>query len=186
MTRAAPGKIGLDDFVLEMMHVSPPDLKLSRLEDLFGRLDLRPEFLDSHIHFARNGYSRNLICRTPRFDMLLLCWKPGDVTTIHDHAGSLNVTRVYRGSMTSRTFEVVDRPAADRRAVRLAQEEELGPGRSSSVDVDGIHQLANTSKDELVTLHVYASPLKEITIYYPGSGRFERATLRYTLEDEFA
>lgn len=179
-------KISLDDFVLEMMHIPSRELKLPALVDLFSRLELREPLIDEHIHFCADSYARNLVCRTPRFDMLVLCWKPGQVTTIHDHAGSLNVTRAYRGTVTSRIFEVTGRPSPDRAWVRLALEEKLGAGRQSTVDVDGIHQLANTSDQDLVTLHVYAPPLKEITVYYPNSGKFERVTLRYTLEDEFA
>jgi len=88
--------------------------------------------------------------------------------------------------MTSRIFEVTERPSQDRTMIRLAREEQIGTGGQAVVDIDGIHQLANTSNQELVTLHIYAPPLKEITVYYPNSGKFERMILRYTLEDEFA
>jgi len=186
MGNAIAGRISLDDFVLEMMHIPSRQLTIQPLIDLFSRLDLKDDLIREHIHFTNNGYARNLVCRTPRFDMLVLCWRPGDVTTVHDHAGSLNVTRVYRGEMTSRIFEVTERPSQDRTMIRLAREEQIGTGGQAVVDIDGIHQLANTSNQELVTLHIYAPPLKEITVYYPNSGKFERMILRYTLEDEFA
>ncbi len=186
MSDAAPGRISLDDFVLEMMHIPSRELKLPSLVDLFSRLELRDTLINEHVHFCADAYARNLVCRTPRFDMLVLCWKPGQVTTIHDHAGSLSVVRAYRGTMTSRIFEVTSRPSPDRALVRMALDEKIGAGLQATVDVDGIHQLANTSDQDLVTLHVYAPPLKELTVYYPSSGKFERVTLRYTLEDEFA
>lgn len=186
MTTTATGKLSLDEFVLEMMHIPSKDLRVEQLHDLFTRLELREELVREHIHFCQDAYARNLLCRTPRFDMLVLCWKPGHQTTIHDHCGSLNVTRVYRGIMTSRMFEVTSRPSPDRTFIRLAAEEKVGFGVSATVDRTGIHQLANTSDEDLVTLHVYAPPLKEITVFYPNSGKFEKVALRYTLEDEFA
>lgn len=186
MPPTCPDKISLDEFVFEMMHCQVKDLKLESLKDLFGRLDLKEMLINEHVHFCNDTYARNLVCRTPRFDMLILCWKPGHVTTIHDHAGSLNVTRVFSGSLTARQFEPYDRPEPGKILVRQVEEENLTRGAFSSVDYAGIHQLANTSQDDLVTVHVYARPLKDITVYEQDTGAAKRVALRYTLEDEFA
>lgn len=179
-------RISLDEFVFEMMHCQVKDLRLPALKDLFGRLDLKEMLINEHVHFCNDSYARNLVCRTPRFDMLILCWKPGHVTTIHDHAGSLNVTRVFSGTLTARSFDAYDRPEPGKILVRKTEEETLGKGDFSSVDFAGIHQLANTSQGELVTVHVYARPLKDITVYDTATGDAKRVALRYTLEDEFA
>jgi cysteine dioxygenase len=180
------GRLTLDGFILEMAHLPPRELTLPALKDLFGGLDLQEALVNEHVHFVPDGYARNLVCRTPRFDMLVLCWKPGNVTTIHDHAGSLNVTRVYDGQLTSRLFEEYERPAPGRVLVRPAAEDKLGKNDFACVDYDEIHQLANTSERPLVTVHVYAKPLKDINVYCPTTGEVEKMTLRYTLEDEFA
>ena len=105
MSKLAPTRLFLEDFICEMSQIPSRELKLPALQDLFGRLDLSDELITQNVNFAASGYARNLVCRTPRFDMLVLCWKPGQVTTIHDHAGSLNVTRVFAGELTSRLFE---------------------------------------------------------------------------------
>ncbi len=181
-----PGKLTLDDFVLEMAQIPCRELDIAALKDLVGKLDLRDDLIQEHIHFTDKGYARNLVCRTPKFDMLVLCWKPGQVTSIHDHAGSLNVTRVFSGELTSRYFDERDRPGPNRCLVQLATEERLDPGGFSCVDATEIHQLANTSERSLVTVHVYARPLRDITVYCPSTGEMDRVTLRYTLEDEIA
>ncbi len=185
MPLKATGKLSIEDFILEMMHIPQRELNLEALRDLVSRLDLRDELVQEHIHFCDETYSRNLVCRTPRFDMLVLCWKPGQVTTIHDHAGSLNVTRVFGGTLTSRMFEEYDRPGPGRVLVRKASEERLERANLACVDRGEIHQLANTSERDLVTVHVYAKPLKDITVYCPNTGEIDRLTLRYSLEDDF-
>ena len=179
-------KLSLEDFILEMTHIPIKDLKIDALKGLFGRLDLHDETILEHIHFSDENYTRNLICRTPKFDMLCLCWKPGQVTVIHDHAGSLNVTRVFDGSLTARLFDVVDKPAPNRAFVKMSVEDRLGRNDFSCVDYGEIHQLQNTSEHNLVTVHVYARPLRDIIRYCPGTGEMERVSLRYTLEDDFA
>jgi cysteine dioxygenase len=178
--------LSLDDFVLEMAQIPSKDLTLEALKELAGHLDLRDDLIQEHIHFTDKSYARNLVCRTPRFDMLVLCWKPDQVTTIHDHAGSLNVTRVFNGELTSRMFRERERPGPGRCLVELASEERLGKEGFSCVDHGEIHQLANTSGKDLVTLHVYARPLKDITVYCPNTGEIDLVQLRYTLEDDFA
>ncbi|HKB17334.1 MAG TPA: hypothetical protein VKF62_14795, partial [Planctomycetota bacterium] len=65
------GRITLDQFIFEMMHVPPRELSLGNLKDLFGRLDLKDALVSEHVHFTADCYSRNLLCRTPRFDMLV-------------------------------------------------------------------------------------------------------------------
>lgn len=186
MANLVTGRISIDDFILEMMKIPLEDLRLGQLEDMFSRLDLRERLIDEHIHFAPQTYTRNLVCRTLHFDMLVLCWEPDQVTTIHDHAGSLNVTRVHGGTMTSRLFEADRRSAPAKVFVRPASEERLGRNGLSCVDVDEIHQLANTSAERLVTVHVYARPLKDIVVYCPNSGDVTKVGLRYTLEDDFS
>jgi predicted metal-dependent enzyme (double-stranded beta helix superfamily) len=185
MAQRTSGKLSIDDFILEMMHIPARELTIEALRDFVSRLDLRDEIVEEHIHFCDDTYARNLLCRTPRFDMLVLCWRPGQVTTIHDHAGSLNVTRVFGGRLTSRMFEEYERPGPGRVLVRKAAEEQLDKSALACVDIGEIHQLANTSERDLVTVHVYARPLKDITVYCPTTGEIDKLTLRYSLEDDF-
>ncbi len=180
------GSLTLDDFVLEMSHTKTQELTLDRLKELVLHLDLKDELIQEHIRFQEGQYARNLVCRTPKFDMLVLCWKPGQVTSIHDHAGSLNVTRVFGGELTSRLFAESDRPGPGRCLVKKKVEERLSAHAVACVDIGEIHPLANESASELVTLHFYARPLKDITVYCPNTGEIERVTLRYSLEDDFA
>ncbi len=186
MAEIVQSKVTLEDFIREMHQIPTRDLRLEHLKELFGRLDLSETLVNEHINFASDTYSRNLICRTPRFDMLCLCWRPGQVTVIHDHAGSLNVTRVSQGELTARIFKVHDRPLPGRALVKQEIEEHLGSADFSTVDYGQIHQLENTSNQDLITVHVYAKPLKDIHRYCPNTGEVDRVTLRYSLEDEFA
>jgi len=48
-----------------------------RLVDLTHRLRLSEELIESRTCFAANTYARNLVCRTPACEQLVLCWKPG-------------------------------------------------------------------------------------------------------------
>ena len=140
-------QISLDEFILEMGREPVGSLTHERLMDLTRRLAISSELIESRTCFAASTYTRNLLCRSADFELLVLCWKPGHESTIHNHAGSLNAIRVDRG---------------------------------------GIHQLANTSDEHLVTVHVYAPPLTELVVYSTSAAETERRPLRYTLADDLA
>jgi predicted metal-dependent enzyme (double-stranded beta helix superfamily) len=178
--------LSLDEFILEMGREPVSSLTHERLMDLTHRLIISAELIESRTCFAANTYARNLVCRTPTFELLVLCWKPGHESTIHDHAGALNAIRVHRGELTSRVFVPVAGRPTGTGPVELLAEERVQEGGWTGVDRGGIHHLANTAAEDLVTVHVYAPPLTELVVYSTDSAETERRPLRYTLADDMA
>jgi cysteine dioxygenase len=188
-------RLSIDDFILEMMRVPQSELCLAQLRDWVNHLALSDELFDRHISFSGKGYQRRLICHTPWFDLLLLCWQPGQASTVHDHGESLNVTQVYQGVLTSRTFATLQTNAVSslppslhpvNAPLVLVQEEQVQRHQVVSVDRQQIHQLANTSAENLVTLHIYARPLRYLQVYCPPSGQAERVLMPSNWLDECA
>ena len=171
--------------MLEMSRDPRASLTHKRLMNLVHRLRLSDDLLRRRSCFEQDHYARNLVCRTPEFELLVLCWQPGQESTIHDHVGSLNAISVFGGELASRLF----RPVAGRHLgegpVEMTSEERLLAGQGwTGVDRSGIHQLANTSDEDLVTVHVYAPALMELTVYSTESPEVERRPLRYTLVED--
>ena len=178
--------LSLEGFLFEMSRGPLGSLTHERLMDLTHRLNLSDELIETRACFAANTYARNLVCRSADFELLVLCWKPGHASTIHDHAGSLNAIRVHRGELTSRVFV----PAAGRPAgagpVELLVEEYVRPSGRTSVDRHGVHQLANTAGEDLATVRVSAPPPAELVAYSTDSAETERRPLRHTHVDDLA
>ena len=38
-----------------------------------------------YAHFCPLKYSRNLVARTPKFELMVICWGVGQVSPIHNH-----------------------------------------------------------------------------------------------------
>lgn len=81
-----------------------PDL--SRLLEELSRFEIDLDDLSQHLHFAANGYKRNLVRSAPNYHAWVLCWKNGQRSPIHNHSGSACVVRVLRGTMTETLFEM--------------------------------------------------------------------------------
>ncbi|MGH9944255.1 MAG: cysteine dioxygenase [Pyrinomonadaceae bacterium] len=129
-------------------------------------LDFTPGELAPFLSFRAGTYVRHRVCRGELAEMLVLCWRPGQRTAIHDHNGSLGAIRVCEGELEEETFsfapEGVVHPQTKSRRVR---------GEITGTDVPDVHRLGNSEGGgrDLVTVHIYAPPLKVIRTYRVGS-----------------
>jgi len=162
------------------------DFKLESFWDLVRRLQVKEDWIADHITFRDDTYARNLIALTPRFEMLVLCWKPGQNSRIHDHMESFSVVKCLRGTLTNHLYSRHDDgKREDYGDVRKIRADLVGPGEYAPLDCGGIHMMENDprSGENLVTLHFYAEPLREIHLFDPEHKKVEKRRMRYSLED---
>lgn len=197
MALTASCDLHLEDFIAEVQALRKPntrsaaregsrDFELRAFWDLVRRLKLTDECLNEHIYFRDDTYARNLVVLTPRFEMLVLCWHPGQNSRVHDHKDSFSVVKVLRGTLSNHIYERLDdgsRP--DYCDLRKVRTDLVGAGEYSPLDVGGIHMIENAkdSGEDLVTLHFYAEPLRDVQIFHPDQHKVETAHMRYSLED---
>jgi uncharacterized NAD(P)/FAD-binding protein YdhS len=98
------------------------------------------------IHFDPDNYVRNLITRTDRWELRLLCWRPGQSSSLHGHGGAACAFRVLRGSATESVLGQRDRTWVPGNVV-----DESSPRL--------VHEVGNRAADALLTLHAYSPPL---------------------------
>lgn len=146
------------------------------LESLHGRADLRElsrlltglevtrRDLDAWCQFGTRGYRRNTIRRSRWFELLALCWRSGDCTPIHDHAGSSCAFRVVEGRGSEVRFRMT--PSGLVCPVGVT---EMSPGYICAAEDADIHQVANMQPPghDLVTMHIYSPPIETMQTYSP-------------------
>jgi cysteine dioxygenase len=179
-------KYTLCDLLQEVAGIKEDDLSLETYKKLIQKLNVPQGLIDQHVHFSDEGYARNLICVTPRFEMIVMCWQPGQMSSIHDHLDSFALSYVVKGYLTNIVYERTDdEEKADPEYAELApvSMEVLPAGSWISLDCDGIHKMGCSaeSPEPLITLHYYARPLREIHYYYPEEKRRELKRLVYSL-----
>jgi cysteine dioxygenase len=135
---------------------------LEELTARLRRLDLGADDLAPFVRFSNRGYTRNLVCGGRWYNVLVLCWRNGQRSPIHDHAGSACGVRVLRGTLTETLFAF-----AANGHVKAVTSRDFGPGSViGSQDAD-MHQISNLQAGDadLVTLHVYSPPLLHMGTY---------------------
>ena len=146
---------------------------LEDLYALFERTRISADDLQPYLGFKAGNYCRHRVMRNDFVEMLVLCWKPGQRTPIHDHNGSHGAVFVYEGIMWETTFDYdMDRGLA------YKAHRELRDGGLTGSELPDIHQLGNpdVSGEDLITIHIYAPPLGVLKTYKLGSSTIEQYT----------
>ncbi len=139
---------------------------LADLNGWLSRVHVTQEDLSPYRSFKQGTYARHRVCRSYFAELLVLCWKPGQRTPIHDHNGSYGAVRVCEGVMWETVFELNGEGE-----LCYSTGREWHNGLVTAADVPDIHQIGNpeVSGRDLVTLHLYAPPLTVLNTYKVGS-----------------
>ena len=136
------------------------------LQRWLGEVSVGAEELRPYVQFRPGTYVRTRVLKNEHAELLVLCWRPGHYTSIHDHNGSYSAIRVVSGLMHETLYDFDERAG-----LRLTASREWRPGRITTADIPDIHRIGNaeTSGRDLITLHCYAPPFDSIRTYKLGS-----------------
>jgi cysteine dioxygenase len=127
------------------------------------------ESLKPYLHFREAKYTRNLIYRTPLFELLALCWEPGHQSSIHNHRGQRCWMAIAQGRMLVQNFRVVQNSSdSDYCELERTTSVIMDADHPCSVDPEEpIHLVANPASfgSRAVTLHVYSNPYDTCEVY---------------------
>jgi len=149
------------------------DPSLSQIYEWLEKSDISSDEMQPYTAFKEGNYWRHRVVRNEFVEMLVLCWRPGQRTPIHDHNGSHGGVKVQQGMLWETIFTYDALAGLEYKSAR-----EYAPGAVTGSDVPDIHQLGNpdVSEQDLVTIHVYAPPLGVLHTYKPGSAKIDLYT----------
>ena len=136
---------------------------LSELDVQLKNMEVNLDALRECIGYTDNGYQRNVIKRTEFYELVAICWTPGQDTPIHDHVGSDCAFLIADGVSTETIYKLNDEGLAYPVEVRTYQ-----PGEVCAAEEPDIHRVSNDSDSELINVHVYTPPLHAYSLYEPA------------------
>jgi cysteine dioxygenase len=109
------------------------------------------------VHFNDRAYQRNLIHFAEHYEVLVLCWRSGQHSPIHDHGESTCCVLVVEGVATEATFQ-----ARSGKGLVVTHSRDLEAGHVMVSRGGDIHQVSNEEPHgvDLVSLHVYSPRLR--------------------------
>src|SRR5450759_1044790 len=87
------------DVVAGLRELEKDFITKARTLEYLTEVQLRAEALVPYTFWSEKQYTRNLLYRDDNFEMLVLCWLPGQKTPIHTHNGQLGWMAVIQGEV---------------------------------------------------------------------------------------
>lgn len=135
--------------------------------DALMRFAMAPEALAPFCEWNTRHYTRHCLHRTRRHELLLICYEPGQRTSIHDYDSQTAWIKVLVGPVSEERFTAAADGSVRRRDQRL-----LLPGELSHMDNASIvHRHSNAGQGRAITLNLYARPISRWRVYDERTGR---------------
>ena len=139
------------------------------------QLDCTVSDLEPYVFYAIDCYTRNLVHRAATYELMLLCWMPGQKTPIHGHEGEKCWMRVIEGSLQAINYSKVSSEGGF-----LLKPDELVPLEAGSVNGPAfINQIINASDEKAISLHVCSKPLYACDVFEINQEEKKRMNLSF-------
>ncbi|KAL1454349.1 hypothetical protein WDU94_010618 [Cyamophila willieti] len=166
----------LIDRVYEAFESSSVDV--AYIEFLMERYVSNVDDWRHYANFNQDKYTRNLVdSGNGKFNLILLCWSQGQMSSIHDHAQAHCIMKMLQGSLT----EVRYREEPNRTSNEIGNARPLSEiSRTELCENDvcyindsiGLHKVGNSSPHSTaVSLHLYSPPFDMCSSFDPHTGR---------------
>jgi len=180
-------QVSVRDFVSELRKF--PETAFERTDQILGFLRTTPVLPDSltpYLTWDRQHYTRNLIDKTPLYELIAICWEVGQCSSVHNHRDQNCWMAVPIGRLLVGNYHLVSQDI-DGGTCKLEPTNtvEMNPAYPCAVDPsDPVHRVYNPREfnQRAVSLHVYSRPFDTCIVYSPEQGTCGEIKLHYNTE----
>ena len=183
-TQVVTKHISIRDFVSELRKF--PERAFDHTADILAFLErtaVSPDSLTPYLTWDRQHYTRNLIDKTPLYELIAICWEVGQASSVHNHRDQNCWMSVPIGRLLVENFHLVSQDL-DHGRCQLSPTEsvEMNPTHPCAVDpLDPVHRVLNPHHftERAVSLHIYSRPFDSCVVYSPEQGTCGVIKLHY-------
>lgn len=181
------GLVSIEQLVQQLRTLDEPIF--SATEPLRELLRMNPVEVDSlspYLTWDRQHYTRNLIDRTPLYELMAICWEVGQASSVHNHRDQNCWMAVPLGRLRVENFHLVQQDL-ERGQCQLEplNTAEMNLAEPCAVDpADPVHRVINPREfnQRAVSLHVYSRPFDTCVVYSPEQGTCGEIKLQFNTE----
>jgi cysteine dioxygenase len=180
-------QVSIEHFVAELRKF--PESAFDQTEQIrrfMQDFPLGAESLTPYLTWDRQHYTRNLIDKTPLYELLAICWEVGQASSVHNHRDQNCWMAVPIGRLLVENFHVVHQDiAGGKSTIRATETVEMNVTHPCAVDpIEPVHRVFNPREfnQRAVSLHVYSRPFDTCVVYSAEQGTCGEIQLHYTTE----
>ena len=117
--------------------------------DIVRNFDIKSHDLQKYMIFNDDKYTRNIVCESEKILILIICWKAGQGSPIHNHPAQGCIMRMLHGSLHESQFDL--------ESLESLSETIHTEGNVSYIDDQtAYHKIENNTDTPAVSLHCYS------------------------------
>src|SRR5689334_14039527 len=186
-TDVLPKQLPIQDFISELRRF--PEQSFVHTPEILRFLErttVSPETLAPYINWNQQHYTRNLIDKTPLYELVAICWEVGQASSVHNHREQNCWMAAPMGRLRVENYRVIAQDL-DRGTCQLenAATVEMNRLQPCAVDpLEPVHRVYNPREfnQRAVSLHVYSRPFDTCVVYSQEQGTCGIIKLHYQTE----
>jgi cysteine dioxygenase len=186
-TQAVSKPVPIEDFVAELKKFPEPAFnRIDRIIRFLKSTPVRSETLAPYLTWDKQHYTRNLVDKTPLYELVAICWEVGQASSVHNHREQNCWMAVPLGRLRVENFQVISQNLDDGKChLETANTVEMNPRQPCAVDpLEPVHRVYNPREfnQRAVSLHLYSRPFDTCVVYSPEQGTCGVIKLHYQTE----
>ena len=180
-------RVSIRQLVHGLCEIPDSEWDCQPVYDYLSRNPVDVDTIEKYIFWSPTFYTRNLIYKDDRFEMMAICWDRGQVSRVHNHAEQRCWMTVPVGRLKGQNF-AVDEIDESRGFCKLRETDtfELSECLTAKVELEEpIHQILNLGEfdQRAVSIHIYSKPFDRCISYCRDTDTFKDVKLFYTSVD---
>lgn len=179
--------VGVQELISRLRCCNENDfLNVGRVHELLRAAPVEPDSIERYLLWDRQHYTRNLIDKTPLYELIAICWEVGQGSSIHNHKDQNCWMAVPIGRLLVQNYKVISQDLkAGTCDIVPTDIIEMNPAAPAAVDPkDPVHKVYNPAEfnHRAVSLHVYSRPYDSCVVYSDEQHKCGEIKLSYTSE----
>jgi cysteine dioxygenase type I len=180
-------QVTIDQFVAGLRELAHRAFESTdQVLDFLYNSHVVPESLQPYLTWDRQHYTRNLIDKTPLYELIAICWEIGQASSVHNHRDQNCWMSVPIGRLLVGNYHLVSQDLQNGQCcLQPADTVEMNPAHPCAVNpLDPVHRVYNPREfnQRAVSLHVYSRPFDSCIVYSPEQGTCGEIKLHYNTE----
>ncbi|MFM9903036.1 MAG: cysteine dioxygenase [Pyrinomonadaceae bacterium] len=179
--------VQIDTLISGLKNISDDDFTCNNVYEFLGENPVDVDSITKYFHWSNDFYTRNLVYKDERFEVMTICWEKGQVSRVHNHSDQKCWMTVPIGRLRGQNF-AIDEIDESRGFCRLVETDdfELSDCLAAKVELEEpIHQVLNLAEfnERAVSIHIYSKPYDRCLSYCRDTHTFKEVPLFYTSID---
>lgn len=177
-------KVKIDSLIEGLKEIPDSDFTCDNVYHFLGHNPIDIDSISRYFFWSGKFYTRNLLYKDNRFELMAVCWDKGQISRVHNHADQKCWMTVVEGKLRGQNF-AVEEIDETKSFCKLKETDmfDLSDCLAAKVELEEpIHQILNLPdfNKRAVSVHIYSKPIEKCLAYCRETDTFKEVNLCYT------